>query len=86
MRGMALERTVDGVPISWSSRYTYTYLINTEYFRSARGPVAKHNSTVPANPVVALASFTRRVTSSLHLICKHTIMSTYNVEEEFFSR
>lgn len=47
-----------------------THLMRVEYLRNPMGPVAKHISTVPANPLVLVPSPTRRVTSSLHLICK----------------
>lgn len=57
--------------IFWSHYFVYiTHLIKVEYLRNPMGPVAKHISTVPANPFVLMPSPTRRVTSSLHLICK----------------
>lgn len=52
------------------SSMRFTHLIKVEYLRNPMGPVAKHISTVPANPFVLVPSPTRRVTSSLHLICK----------------
>ena len=42
--------------------------MKTEYFLNEIGPVAKHNSTVPAKPgFVSRESPTLLVTSSLHL-------------------
>lgn len=62
------------------------YLMKTEYFLNEIGPVAKHNSTVPAKPgCVVIESPSLLVTSSLHFNCKNAQLenlkiSNYSIE------
>lgn len=65
-----LELVFFVIPLCGLATLSITYLIKVEYLRNPMGPVAKHISTVSANPLVLVPSPTRRVTSSLHLICK----------------